>query len=195
MMYSEDKNYEFLFITKSIYHIPPYWEKIFIVRDLLPYYSWVFWLDSDAVIYNMEMEIPGLELPFDFIFTSDPPCWSSPFNAGVFLIKNTPVSFKILEDWVSGYNPKRWTFNGSKWFCPGVWSGPDYEQGFFVKNIMKKYEDHIKALDWYIYNTPCYHYIHDKTFTIHFAGSFKNDIKDLITGSLGKCKSGVIKMY
>jgi len=189
--YAKSKNYKFLFLLKSIYYVPPYWEKIFIVKDFLPFYSWILWLDSDAVIYNMDMEIPGLELPYDFIFTSDPPCWRSPFNAGVFLVKNTPVGIKILNEWISGYNPKRWYLKNSKWYCYGEWSGVDYEQGFFVKNIMQKYKDNIKSLEWYVYNTPCYHYIHPKTFSIHFAASFKNDIKDIIEGNLGKCKSGV----
>jgi galactosyl transferase GMA12/MNN10 family len=87
---------------------PPSWSKILAVRRLLTEEAcdWVFWLDADTVIMNSNKSIEGF-LPssdsnpstsssIDLLITGDN---GGGYNAGVWLIRNTPWSLAFLDRW------------------------------------------------------------------------------------------------
>ena len=81
---------------------PPSWSKIRAVRRLLTEEKcdWVFWLDADTVIMNSQKRIEDfLPLPdssVDLIITIQK---HKNWNAGAWLIRNTPWSIEFLDTW------------------------------------------------------------------------------------------------
>ena len=73
-----------------------FFHKFHLLKELLDDYKWVFWIDADAFIVNHETKIQDF-IPEDnnkiFVAAID----QEYLNTGVFLIKNDPVSHKILE--------------------------------------------------------------------------------------------------
>lgn len=81
---------------------PPSWSKILAVRRLLTEEKceWVFWMDADTVIMNSNKRIEDfLPMPdsgIDLLLTEQKgPSW----NAGAWLIRNTPWSLEFLDHW------------------------------------------------------------------------------------------------
>lgn len=85
-----------------------YWAKIPLIRTAMvahPEAEWIWWLDSDAVITDMEFEHP-LEKYKDFNFVLhgweknvyEKRSWLG-INAGVFLIRNCEWSMDFMERW------------------------------------------------------------------------------------------------
>jgi len=81
---------------------PPSWSKIPAVRRLLTEEDcdWVFWMDADTVIMNSEKRIedflpknPGIDL----LVVNEEKGLS--WNAGAWLIRNTPWSLEFLDHW------------------------------------------------------------------------------------------------
>ena len=95
-------------------------------------FKYILWLDSDALIHLNEHLGTFIEFHLkdrDMLISSDPPIWKSPFNAGVWCVKNNKNTKKILEDWLSHYNKNLWNKIDGKWHCKNcVWSGIEYEQ-------------------------------------------------------------------
>ena len=81
---------------------PPSWSKILAVRRLLTEENcdWVFWMDADTVIMNSNKRIEDfLPLPdsgVDLILTIQK---QISWNAGAWLIRNTPWSIDFLDSW------------------------------------------------------------------------------------------------
>jgi galactosyl transferase GMA12/MNN10 family len=81
---------------------PPSWSKIKAAQRLLREEScdWVFWLDADTIIMNSNKRVEDfLPLPdsgIDLLLTEQKgPSW----NAGAWLIRNTPWSLAFLDHW------------------------------------------------------------------------------------------------
>jgi hypothetical protein len=73
---------------------PAVWSKIPLLLEHLPRYDWIFWLDADALILNGDVPLERLlEDDADLIIGSD----LNGINAGVFFIRNTPASVRLLE--------------------------------------------------------------------------------------------------
>lgn len=198
-MYCVNKGYEYIRFG-PLQDMPPYWLKVNLVLMVLRGAAdgdIVVWLDSDAVIVDHDTSISELfkdasslnEGSKFFLAASDPKPWSSPFNAGVFFVKANGVSRKLMEDWMDMYRPDKWMRLGDgSWKCSGIYNGDDYEQGAFVKSIMKDYKHTIKIYDADKFNcvSPVYK---DKrpnggrVFSCHFAGDYKARIPDLIAGN------------
>ncbi len=80
---------------------PPSWSKIVAARRLLveEKCDWVIWLDADTVIMNSLKKLEDL-LPeeHDFVVTKQK---SRSYNAGAWIIKNTPWAIQFLDTWWS----------------------------------------------------------------------------------------------
>uniref|UniRef100_A0A0D9VKE7 Glycosyltransferase 7 n=1 Tax=Leersia perrieri TaxID=77586 RepID=A0A0D9VKE7_9ORYZ len=89
-----------------------YWAKIPVIRAAMvahPEAEWVWWVDSDAVLTDMDFRLPlrryrGHNLVAHgwrhLVYESTPPSWTS-LNAGVFLIRNCQWSLDFMAAWAS----------------------------------------------------------------------------------------------
>jgi len=81
---------------------PPSWSKIKAVKRLLveEMCDWVWWIDADTVIMNsnkrLEDFLPASSQPQDLLLSQD---HSDGYNAGGWLIRNTPYALEFLDLW------------------------------------------------------------------------------------------------
>lgn len=77
-----------------------FFHKFILIKNLLPNYEYIFWIDADAFLvnYNKKIEefIPKEE---EKIFTVS--IDQEYLNTGVFIIKNSPISFQLLDSVVN----------------------------------------------------------------------------------------------
>jgi hypothetical protein len=180
--YCKKHDYSHLNLTICDADLPPYWRKVVIVADLLDRFDYVMWVDSDACIHNSDQTIPALFPTSDkfLVISPDPPIpgWTSPFNSGVFIVKNCELAKTFFKDWIQLYNSKRWEKKNTSWHCNGVWAGEDYEQGAAVPLLAStKYSSGVKTVHYEILQSisPA-----AATFTVHFSGFHKHLIKKYI---------------
>jgi len=181
--YCERHGYDYLFYQRT-FDIPPYWVKVLLVRHILltGRYKGVLWLDTDAVIHNSSLSLYGLTRlksdRFHFYYSADNPRWSSPFNAGVFLVRNTRIGRHIMDTWLNAYNPLLWTNDVDLgWYTEGDWAGPNYEQGAFVEQVMPVYQQYMCCLPAEVLQGT---EISPSAFTLHFAAKLKQFIPDYL---------------
>lgn len=75
----------------------PSWSKVLFVKNVLPSFSWIWWLDADAVITNQKIDIRKfLESEKDILVCKD--AAECEFNMGSFFIRNCPFSFWLLDE-------------------------------------------------------------------------------------------------
>jgi len=174
----EQHHIHYGFVQKSQFHMPSYWRKIYELDRCMkqhPNIDYFMWLDSDALLTNVANLQPLLKKyrAYSMIITGDMPPWSSPFNAGAFIVKNNAMGRRIVQEWIAQYNPTDWIYKNSKWKTPYVWAGDAYEQGAFTKHILHHphYAKHIVTLPFYVLNNPtCDH--HAETISVHLAGGW-----------------------
>ena len=71
------------------------WSKIPMIREWLPHYEWLMWMDGDAFFMDMERSLESvLDDTKDFIVAKD---WNG-INLGIFFIKNSAYSFDLLDE-------------------------------------------------------------------------------------------------
>lgn len=173
--YAARHKYDYILLKDGYENYPPYWAKVVIMRDYLQKYDGVFWVDTDAAITAAETRIEELAANTkSFIMCPDPPMWSSPFNAGVWAVRNTETGRAIMDDWINIYKrvANQWKRDGEKWSSTGTWAGDSYEQGSFAEHIWPKYNSHIAQLDWTVFQgtrpeTP-------GAFALHFSSHQKD---------------------
>lgn len=171
------KKWQHIFLTTIEENYPPYWIKVFLVKKYLSFYDYVIWLDSDAALINPD----ALLLEGDFIYCRDPAIWSSHFNAGVFIVKNSEFSKMILKEWMKGYNPLRWHKGRDNiWRCDGKWAGKDYEQGYFAYHILPKYKKKLKEVPTKILQGYTSKTIGSNTFAVHFPNRYKSNMQSCL---------------
>jgi hypothetical protein len=182
--YAKLHGYEYKFVKSGHKDIPPYWRKVELVKELLPKYKGILWIDTDAVVFDMNKSLNSItRLSYSFYKSQDN--WKFPnhhFNAGVWLIKNTPEMNMLMADWSSLYKEKDWLQNSQhKWHTTGKWSNTTYEQGSFIDHIQPKYKKHIKRLPCNILQ-GCLEDINTKNepFIIHFMSRFKEHIPGFV---------------
>ncbi|HEX7377224.1 MAG TPA: class I SAM-dependent methyltransferase [Pirellulales bacterium] len=76
---------------------PPAWSKIPVIRKVLPNYDWLFWCDTDAVLWNPDAglrQFIGAAGPVDAIFQAN----QDGANSGLFFLRNSPWSFAFLDE-------------------------------------------------------------------------------------------------
>ena len=93
------------------------------------------WLDSDAVVVDVAQPIDSLFVTRggrSFLYAADPePVRYSDFNAGVWLVRNTPGGREVMESWLAQFHPEQWTRGAEgKWSSYAPWAGLAYEQAF-----------------------------------------------------------------
>lgn len=166
----------YVFVQKSRFHMPPYWQKIFELDRCMKQYptlDYFMWLDSDAFLTNADnlQSLLQKHRMHSMIITGDPPPWKGIFNAGAFIVKNNTVGRRIVHAWTTLYNPDHWTYTNSTWKTPTLWAGEAYEQGSFKKHILHHptYANHIVTLPYHVLNHPtCIHPA--DTVSVHLAG-------------------------
>jgi hypothetical protein len=147
--YAKKHGYTYKFIDSGYTDIAPYWRKVSVVKELLPKYKGILWLDTDAVIFDPSKHLDSITTSRHSMFISRDN-WKAKknhFNAGVWLIKNTPEMNTLMSDWENLYKKDEWLKNSEgKWHTTGKWSNITYEQGSFTHNILTKYKKYIKWL-------------------------------------------------
>jgi hypothetical protein len=178
--YAKKHGYTYKFINSGYTDIPPYWRKVSLVKDLLPNYKGVLWLDTDAVIFDSSKSLESLTKSRHSMFISRDN-WRAKknhFNAGVWMIKNTPDMNTLMSDWENQYKEEDWLRNSDgKWHSKGKWSNITYEQGSFTHNIATKYNKYIKWLPCNILQGAIEDINTDhEPFVIHFMDKLKEHI-------------------
>lgn len=151
MKYCQKWNYDYLNYTEKSIDISPYWYKVLLINNILNTnkYDYVFWMDSDTIIKNLNIDIYR-----DILSKYDSDIYISPdntkydiCNAGLFVIKNSPIGKQFMIDWKNEY----------KGFCRknnqllGKWALACYEQGQLNNLIIKKYAKYTTMLHKHIF--------------------------------------------
>ena len=181
--------YEYMYLTTGYDSISPFWRKVFLVAELLPFYDHVLWVDSDAAIVGTE-RLESLFGTHDFICSPNPPMllntylktFSAPFCAGVWGVKNSPRGHSIMKEWMNFYIPSQWICVDKKWSTRGVYGGVNYEQGAFEINIYRKFpfNSYIKSYQHWVLN--------------HLPNQTVNDLC-LSSRSLPQCRKDVFAVH
>ncbi|MDM9626476.1 hypothetical protein QTL95_11250 [Rhizobium sp. S152] len=175
--YAKQHGYEYAFVNRLGMDIPPFWAKPHIAKHYLNAgYDAVLWLDTDAVVHDIDMPVDRFFSNDEvFVYSSDNPVWRSPFNAGVFMCRGQR-GLELMTEWAALYPPDLWEKTGQQWICRDPrWAGPAYEQGSFVTHMLPKYalSGLLKRLPWEVLQAP---FPMKGSFTLHFAGQFKPNI-------------------
>ena len=144
------------FLFKSGYeNVPPWWRKVFLVRDLLQHYTAVLWVDSDAAVVSSD-HFFTLFNDKHFVLSPNPPMlnseslsmFSAPFCAGVWGVRNTPEGRVLMDTWANLYDSTLWKqIDDAKWIhTKGSYGGIAYEQGAFETGIWRK-SDYVEWIE------------------------------------------------
>lgn len=180
--YAKMHGYDYTFVSKGNTTISPYWRKVELVKDLLPKYKGILWMDTDAVVFNNRITLDSITNSSKMFFCSRDNYKASVdhFNAGVWIIKNTPEMNELMDKWLQLYDSRTWLKNSrEQWHTTGKWSNTTYEQGTFTETIQPAYKKYIKRLPCNILQ-GCLEDINtaNEPFIIHFMVS----LKELIPG-------------
>ena len=172
--YCEKHGYIYRLIQTEDHDLPPYWNKVKLVNDIIEHEECkgVMWMDTDAVIINHDMTIEEL-MPSDkhMTFAADSPVWAlrSPFNAGVWMVRNSKEGKYIMTQWMNRYDPSSWTKHGTSWTSLGIWAGNTYEQGSFSE-LLPSIRTLVHEVDWKVLQDV---QVTTDTFTLHFSNNQK----------------------
>ena len=175
-LYAQRHGYHYEFTRAPERDVPSYWNKIFLAEKFLGAgFDTVAWLDSDAVIHDLDRPIESLAPgPEGFVFSGDLPIWKtvSPINAGVFFAQGD-FGRALLAEWAALYPAELWKKTGGKWnFDAHAWAGPAYEQGRFADLLFPKYSGHpaFRQLSWKVLQSP---YPVSEAFSLHFPNNLR----------------------
>ena len=178
--YCEKYNITYIFLKKGYESYPPWWRKVFIIRDLLNHYKSIIWVDTDACIIGKQHFDTLFSEDKHFIMSPNPPLFritlfvhlAASFCAGVWAVKNTSQGKAILDHWCDQYNPNQWKYDGKTWIGDGTYGGHSYEQGSFQISLLNSYYSKwIERKNHWVLNylpLPPYFYIPNDTFAVHF---------------------------
>lgn len=166
--YCKKWKYDYKFYDECKYNV--YWCKIHMVLEALNSYKYdyVMWMDSDTFIFNQEINLSDIlkEYMSDIFIGLDNHHKYDFANAGVFIIKNSPIGRQFLEDCISSLNSSCLKKNGD---LNGRWAGTCYEQGVMNILIDDKYKNYTTILpnDIILNYGKCY----NDVFIMHLYGS------------------------
>lgn len=171
--YSIQQGYHHFFINRFGIDIPPYWVKCMLVYQLLNQgFEVVMWMDTDAVVHNLEIRIEEMIEPSRAMaFSGDTPQWQGRFNAGVFICQG-PQGKTLMREWISLYPANLWSKIDGNWVCKDEeWAGRAYEQGAFIHSIIPRFLDSglLQTHPWETLQSP---YPLAESFTLHFSRGF-----------------------
>lgn len=170
--YCDKWGYEYIHSSDNTNGTSPYWFKIFLVQKILltNKYDYVFWMDSDTVINNFNIDLGKdiLHLYNSDIFLAPDNMKLDISNAGLFVIKNSEIGKQFLDDWTNEYLPMCERGNGK---LKGRWAMSCYEQGIMNKLIDETYGKYTTFLDKNIFynKNACL----NSVFITHYYGSNK----------------------
>jgi|TARA_B100001142_G_scaffold23311_1_gene21339 hypothetical protein len=74
---------------------PTSWSKLLAMRKYLPYYDYLFYVDVDTIVANVDVKLEDIvDYGYDQILAAD----RNGLNCGVWLIRNTPWSLWFLDE-------------------------------------------------------------------------------------------------
>ena len=178
--YCDKFNYEYIRIDKYP-NVNVYWSKLFIINDLLKTnkYDYIMWLDSDTIFCDYKIDLSTIISLFGskdiyihfvnvgFILNH----LYNTFNAGIFIIKNSNIGNKFINDLIHHY--KLIDLDQNNNITSGIWTGENYEQGMMNKLIKtnKEYINNVVILPEYLINTTVIlDDVFDKCFIWHLPG-------------------------
>jgi len=171
-------------------HLPPWWRKIFLVRDLHASYKTIVYLDSDSCWHDSSK---GLEAIAAHHGTSTLHqglhigCGSGYFkpidaNAGVF-VSHGRKGQQLMTAWSELYTNEiaaGWSASieragqQTSWeYASGGWAGPLFEQGAFVKHLLDEADVHVLPMG--VFNSKSVGQ-QSQCLVKHFMGSYKKNI-------------------
>ena len=120
-MYAKRHGYAFKHVIGELdaRDMRPVWKKVFLVRDELPNYEAVFWIDSDAIFNDHARPLP-LDTDEEFLISSDFPNGNSLVNTGTFLVKNTAFGRSFMNRWCAMRDDLNATYNSKFPFEQGA---------------------------------------------------------------------------
>lgn len=187
MSYTSKKTLEYggqYFFLESFSELPPYWRKVFGLQFLMkkfPKTKLFMWVDSDAYLVNNPLKFID-DKEYSMWISPDAPRYSSPFCAGVFIVRNDKNGQQIIKEWTSYYKSEDWKFSDGKWSTNGVWAGETYEQGSFIKNLLPRSEElRIKKMPYHVFSEVNCREPNQETSAIHLAGSYKEFMQTCIS--------------
>lgn len=163
--YANRHNFDLHISTQNVYPKDVHWSsnKYHIVKSILPHYDWILWVDIDCLFIKQSFDVRSLiDNNYNFILgiNREAPSWytedTSYLELGTFLMKNDPISFKMLDI-----------------FSSEVVNHPWHDQYLVIKTLRenKVYDDATKKLELIQINSM-YNYdqnIRDM-FIFHVAG-------------------------
>ena len=162
--YANTWGYSYILKQHEPDEAPPYWLRVKDVKQHLPDFDIIMYLDLDAVVKNQNISVENL-LQYitqtqgqekDIIIGEDTPGSMGYANTGVFLVRNTSFSRMFVDLWYNscfGENGaltntcQPWKYSKENgWECKGcAWGGLHYEQGSFDR-LASLYKDNISVL-------------------------------------------------
>lgn len=175
-VYAARRGYAYHFLSTQDIDLPVYWLKPHLCRQFLnDGYDIVAWIDTDAVVHDLERRIEDLFAgPEVMLAAGDNPFWKSPFNAGVFFVKGAEGA-ALMQRWSALFAGTAWRRTETAWICDDEWAGPSFEQGAFIQHLLPETaaSGALRLIDWRVLQGP---FPTDGAFTLHFAGGFKANL-------------------
>ncbi|HEY9218833.1 MAG TPA: hypothetical protein VIO94_12330 [Phenylobacterium sp.] len=175
-VYAAKHGYGYHFLNAHQADLPPFWQKPLICQRMLESgYDAVCWLDTDAVVHDLDRRLEELFLGSEaMIAAPDNPHWGTPFNAGVFLARGA-AGAKLMARWSSLFAGTKWTRTPTASVCEDEWAGPSYEQGAFRVHLLDELtaSGELRLEDWQTLQSP---FPIPGALTLHYAGVFKANL-------------------
>lgn len=137
------KNIDYVFTNKCNKNV--YWCKLFLIQEKLKSskYDYIMWMDTDAIIVNNNISIQKILSSYssDIFISNDKYTDKKKENnilcAGVFIIKNSKIGKKFIDDCINNWDELECLKSNKK--LNGVYSLLCYEQGMMNYFIYEKY--------------------------------------------------------
>ena len=174
-LYCKKYNIDYVFHSQTDKNI--YWAKMYLLREYLPSYDYVVWLDSDTIIANAEFDIHALfnQYDSDIFIGKDYPM--TILNAGVIMVRNSEQGMSFLNDCIQEHEKTFQDCVVDQYHLNGVWAGVCYEQGTIHIMIGNKYSKYTTLLDEeQFYNFMCTSHL-NRTI-IHLCGASSSERKE-----------------
>jgi hypothetical protein len=180
--YAEKHGYEHKFISEGYDDLPEYWRKVKMAIDILQNYKGVMWLDTDAVVHDMNRTIDSYYKSEKGFIKAIDIFGNQIFNSGVWIVKNTPKMKQLMEDWMNLYDHEKWKKGANgKWHTDTPWAGEFYEQGSFAKHMNSKYKENINTVNQSDFHASMNNVKGGKNpFVLHFLNFRKAQIADYV---------------
>jgi hypothetical protein len=114
--YCNKYGYDIIKCKKKRTNMKPHWERIPLIIEKIEKYNYVIWIDADAFFLKESPPINSVIEEYNdklFIFSADVfQKNKNDINTGFFIVKNSPISIKILNEWYT--NSELTKFNDIK---------------------------------------------------------------------------------